>query len=106
MEKSKNCVTLPISDTQKDIMTQYNNERILNKHYKKYGELRQDGNGRYWCYIPTENGKKVIRKTYKKDIENKILSLDEYKDLKVIKNSFKDIFIDFIEYMHGDFPEL
>lgn len=98
LEKSKNCVTLPISDTQKDIMAQYNNERILNKHYKKYGELRQDGTGRYWCYIPTENGKKLIKKTYKKDIENKILSLDEYKDLKVIKNSFKDIYIDFIEY--------
>lgn len=95
------CVTLNTSDTQKDVMAQYNKDRILKTHFKKYGDVKQDGKGRYWCYIPdksNKNKKKVIRKTYLEDIENIILSLEEYKDLKTIKNSFKDIFYDFIEY--------
>ena len=93
-----NCVTLPSDNIQYNAMKHYNEERILETHYSKYGELKLDGGGRYWGYIPTESGKKVIRKTRREDIEKIILSLPEYKELKAVKNSFKDIFLDVFQY--------
>lgn len=97
LAESKKCDIVNIGGTKAKALM-YNKERILKLHYKRYGQLKVGKDKRYYCYIPTEEGKKLIRKTRLEDIESVILLLEEYQDLKVRVHSFKDVFLDWVEY--------